>query len=169
MELVDIYSLEKWEEFVDEIRERSGLNAAVFNTEGIRLHNHSIWPNHLCPEVKAIPKGQSFICATAHMNIAGMAEKTHEPVIEECDAGLVKVLVPIFVDDTFLGTIGGCGHLLDCGEVDSFLVNKIVGIEEDRVEKLSEGVPSISTQQAHELIELIQQKVDQIVSDYQNR
>ena len=166
MKLTDLCPLETWAALEDEIYERSGLNPAVYNVDGIRINRRPQWPNRLCPEIKAIPKGQAFICATAHMNLANQARKTGKPVIEECDAGMVKLVVPIIVEGTFLGAAGGCGLLLDDGEVDTFLVNKIVGIEEARAESLAQGIPSLTMQKAEELCGLIQARIDRIVNDY---
>ncbi len=166
MELVDLCSAENWKVLEDEIRKRSGLNAAVFNVDGVRINESSQWSNRLCPEIKAEPKGQSFICATAHMNIANQARQSGQTVIEECDAGMIKLVVPVFVNGTFLGAVGGCGYLLDDGEVDTFLVNKTTDIDEERVAQLAEGIPSISTEKAQELSSFIQNQVDRIVGDY---
>ena len=166
MELLDLCPLETWIELEDAIYERSRFNPAIYDTQGIRIHRNHRWPNRLCPEIKAVPKGQSFICAVAHMNLANMARQNRQPVIEECDAGLLKLLVPIFVHDTYLGSAGGCGLIFEEGEVDTFLVNKIAGLDEDRVEKLAAEVPSITLQQGQALAEFIQERVDRIVADF---
>jgi ligand-binding sensor protein len=144
MELTDLCPLEIWAKLEDEIFERSGLNAAIYNTAGVRINGNPRWPNRLCPKIKATPKGQSFICATAHMNIANTAMRQRQPVIEECDAGMVKLVVPIFYKDTFLGIAGGCGRLLEEGAVDTFLVNKITEIDENEIEQLAEGIPILT-------------------------
>ena len=169
MQLVDLLPLDEWESLENEIRSRSGLATSVFNVDGVRITDNPYWPNKLCPEVKANPKGQSFICATAHMNIANMSKEAGEPVIEECDAGLVKMVVPIIVNGTFVGAVGSCGLLLDDGEVDSFLVNKITDMDEETVEKLAVGIPSISTESARELNQYIVQRIKKIVDDYLSR
>jgi ligand-binding sensor protein len=166
MELLDLCPLEIWVSLENDIYERSGLNASVYNTAGIRINANPRWPNRLCPEIKATPKGQSFICATAHMNIANMAKESKAPVIEECDAGMIKLVVPIFVNGTFIGSAGGCGLLLDEGAVDSFLVNKITDIEEDRVEALSQDIPSLAMEKAQELAQFINMRIDRIVNDF---
>jgi ligand-binding sensor protein len=167
MELLDLCSLETWKSLEDEIRNRTGLNAAVFNIEGIRIIPTEKWPNRLCPEIKANPKGQSFICATAHMNIALLAKASLSPVIEECDAGLIKLVVPIFVGEEFVGSVSGCGMLLDDGEVDTFLVHKTTGMEETALEDLSTDLPVISMEKAQELSKFITGEVEGIVARYQ--
>ena len=39
-------------------------------------------------------------------NFMAMAKQTRKAVIEECDAGLMKVVVPIIVDGEFIGAVG---------------------------------------------------------------
>jgi ligand-binding sensor protein len=169
MELLDLCPLETWKAFEDEIRERSGLNAAVFDTQGIRIIPPVNWPNRLCPEIKADPKGQSFICATAHMNLANQARQNREPVIEECDAGMLKLVVPIHVGDDFVGAVSGCGLLLGDGEADTFLVNKITGMPEERVEELAAGTGALSMDEAEALCRLIQERVNAFIAAYQDK
>lgn len=168
MELLDLCPLETWKAFEEEIRERSGLNAAVFDTKGIRIIPPVKWPNLLCPEIKADPKGQSFICATAHMNLANQAKLSREPVIEECDAGMLKLVVPIYVKDEFVGAVSGCGLLLDDGEADTFLVNKITGMPEERVEELAAGTGALSMDEAEALCRHIQERIKYFVAAYED-
>ena len=166
MELADLLSLEQWVELEKDVYERSGLDASVFNTKGIRITDYKQWVNRLCPKVKADDRGQSFICAVAHMNIAEMSKNGKEPVIEECDAGLLKLVVPIFVDDVFIGTFGACGIILDDGEVDAFMVNKTIGMDEAEIESLSHDIKHISSESANDLAVYIQGRIEAIVAKY---
>jgi ligand-binding sensor protein len=167
MKLVDIAPLEKWLELEKKINERSGLNASVFDVAGVRITEFKRWANKLCPVIKADEKGQNYICAVAHQNIAAQAERTQQPVISECDAGLMKMVVPIFVDGEFLGVAGGCGYILGDGEVDLFMVNKTIGIAKDKLEDLSADVPVMTMEEAEALTQFIRHEVDQIKHAYQ--
>jgi ligand-binding sensor protein len=141
------------------------LDVNVFDTKGYRISEFKIWANRLCPEIKATDKGQSFICAPAHMNIATLAMRSKQPVIEECDAGMLKLVVPIFFDNEFVGAVGACGFLLDDGEVDSFLVNKMTDISEDKVERLAEGIDSITTEKTERLADYITNQIAAILDN----
>ncbi len=165
MNLTDVAPLQRWVELEKDIHHKSGLDVNVFNTVGYRISKFKKWANRLCPEIKATDKGQSFICAPAHMNIATLAMRSKRPVIEECDAGMIKLVVPIFVRDEFVGAVGACGFLLDDGEVDSFLVNKMTDINEDTVEHLSDGISSISTANAEALGQYITQQVEKLINE----
>lgn len=167
MKLEDIYPLDEWMELENEINRRTGLDANVFNTDGIRISEVKNWANRLCPAIKATDKGQSFICAVAHMNVAALAKNTSEPVIEECDAGLLKMVVPIFVGDEFIGAVGACGYLLADGEVDDFMINRTTDISEEQIQSLSDDLPSIATDKVEELAQYVQAEITRIVSQYQ--
>jgi ligand-binding sensor protein len=168
MKLTDIAPLDKWLELEQKINERTGLNASVFNVEGVRITNFKKWANKLCPVIKADEKGQNYICAVAHQNIAAQAERSHQPVIAECDAGLMKMVVPIFVNGEFLGVAGGCGYILANGEVDTFLVNKTIGIADEKLKNLLDDIPVMTSDQAQSQTGFIQNEVDQILKAYEN-
>jgi ligand-binding sensor protein len=165
MKLTDLAPLDRWIEFEKDIHKKSGLDVNVFDTKGYRISEFKTRANRLCPEVKATDKGQSFICAPAHMNIATLAMRSKQPVIEECDAGMLKLIVPIFSNDEYVGAVGACGFLLDDGEVDSFLVNKMTDISEEKVERLAEGINSITTEKAEILAQYITDQISRIVAD----
>jgi ligand-binding sensor protein len=164
MNLTDLAPMERWVELEKEINAKTGLDANVFNPKGYRISEIKNWANRLCPEIKATDKGQSFICAPAHMNIAAMAMKQRQTVIEECDAGMLKLVVPIYYKEEFVGAVGACGVLLDDGEVDSFLVNKMTDIEEEKVERLSDGIPAITTAEAAALSRFIVGQIEEILA-----
>ena len=166
MKLTDLAPLDKWVELEIYVHEKSGLDVNVFDTNGYRISELKNWANRLCPEIKATDKGQSFICAPAHMNIAAQARRSGKPAIEECDAGMLKLVVPIFFDDEYIGAVGACGFLLDNGEVDRFLVNKMTDISENQVERLADGIPVITTEEAENLARYITVQLSGIVANY---
>jgi ligand-binding sensor protein len=169
MTLLDILPVEKWTELEMEINKQSNLNASVFDANGIRITDFKKWANKLCPVVKANEKGQSYICAVAHQNAANQAQKTREPAIIECDAGLVKVVVPIFVNDEFLGVAGGCGLLLKDSEVDTFLVNKTTDIDVEKIENLADDIATISMEKLQSIIRYIEKELEWIKHSYQHQ
>ena len=162
MHLTDLMPLEDWMKLENDIHAKFGVDSNVFDNQGIRISKVKNWSNRLCPAIKATDKGQSFICAVAHMNLAAMAEKQKGPVIEECDAGFVKMVVPIFRDNQMLGAVGACGVLLEDGEVDTFMVNRTTDIEETRIEELARDAPTITHGQAKAIVSYIQQQLQHL-------
>ena len=168
MKLTDIAPLNIWLALEQKINERSGLNASVFNIDGVRITDFKKWANKLCPLIKGNEKGQNYICAVAHQNIAAQAQRTRKAVIAECDAGLMKLVVPIFRNGEFLGVAGGCGYVLGNGEVDMFMINKTIGIAEEKLTNLSDDIPVMTPEQAQSHTEFIQSEIEQILKEYEN-
>ena len=166
MELTDILPIDQWVDFEKEIVRRTGLDSNVFDTSGVRISDFRKWANRLCPAIKATDRGQSFICAVAHMNLAIIAQNTGKSVIEECDAGILKMVVPIFVDDAFVGAIGACGLLLDDGEVDTFMVHKTIYMNETQIESLAEDIGSIAMRKVEAVRDYIETRLDEIVQNH---
>ena len=164
MKLTDVQPLEKWLELEEEIHRRTGMRASVYDVDGIGITGQSKQANELCADIRATGKGQTYICAVAHQNMAAMAQNAGAPVIEECDAGLLKIVVPIFVDGEFVGAAGGCGQLMEGGEVDGFMVNRTTGLDEERIEALAGTVAVMTRAEAEALADLIARRVEALVA-----
>ena len=169
MKLTDVAPLNIWVELEQKINERSGLNASVFDVDGVRITDFKKWANKLCPVIKADKKGQDYICAVAHQNLAAEAKHSRQPVIAECDAGMMKLVVPIFLNGEFLGVAGGCGYILENGEVDTFMVNKTIGIAEEKLMNLSDDIPVMTPEQAKSHTKFIQVEIKQIIKQHENK
>jgi len=94
------------------------------------------------------------------------AQKTRKPVIGECDAGLFKISVPIFVDREFMGTAGGCGLLPEGGTVETFLIEKTTGLSEAQISALCHGLGTITRKKAQEMKDFIETWVADRVDGY---
>jgi len=167
MELTDIQPLEKWIELEKKIISHCQIQSVTFNIDGARITDYVTWSNRICPVIKGSEKGGPFICAVAHMNMATQAQKTRQPVVQECDAGILKIVVPIFVDDEYVGTAGGCGRLPAGGEVDTFMINKTIGIDESELEALANDMGTMTPEEARACAEYVEQEIKQIVETFQ--
>jgi ligand-binding sensor protein len=166
MELVDIMPLEKWEEIEKEINRRSGLNAAVYDTRGKRITGFIKWANRLCPSLRATEKGLQSICSVAHQNVAARAVKTRQTVIDECDAGLMKFAVPIFLQEEFVGVAGGCGKLRGQGQVDAYLVHRTTELDEDMVKDLAADIETIDEGRLESVVQYVENRVGEVIEKY---
>ncbi|MBW1748285.1 MAG: hypothetical protein JRJ34_07740, partial [Deltaproteobacteria bacterium] len=80
----------------------------------------------------------------------------------------LKIVVPIFVKDEFLGAFGACGVLPAEGEVDPFLINMTTGIDEQEIERLSADITTITPDQAQaqSIATYIEEKIGGIIRDF---
>ena len=166
MELIDIMPVENWVEIEKEINARSGFNAAVYDVRGMRITNFKKWANRLCPSIRETEKGLQSICSVAHQNVAAQVLKTRQTVIDECDAGLMKFAVPIFVDDEFLGVAGGCGKLRGEGQVDAYLVHRIADMDQSVVDGLAAEIETISENSLESIINYVEKEVNAIIEEF---
>jgi ligand-binding sensor protein len=166
MELTDIMTLENWMEIEKEINRRSGFNAAVYDAQGMRITDFKKWANRLCPSIRETQQGLQSICSVAHQNVAARVLKTRATVIDECDAGLMKFAVPIFVDGEFLGVAGGCGKLKGEGKVDAYLVHRTAELDEKFVENLARDIQTIDEDRLASVIGYVEREVKEIIAQY---
>ena len=159
MELTDILSKEEWGAFEKELYDRFHINCTVYNTSGIGITGKPNWCNRLCPQIKANKDSLAAICAPGNQNFMAQAKQTRKAVIGECDAGLMKIAVPIFSNDIFLGTAGGCGLLPQGGEVETFIIEKTAGLSEEEITALCEGMDSMTQDQAGEMADFIEERI----------
>ena len=169
MELKDICPLATWEALENNLFTKFNFQGSVFDPKGIRITQVKNWSNDLCPAIKATEKGQSYICSVAHMNMTAMAKNSKEAVIEECDAGFIKLVVPIIYNDEFIGVAGGCGLLTEDGDADIYAVNKIAGIEEATAYKLAEELPVITHEELAAATVYLQDQVALILDGYRQK
>ena len=164
MKLTDLQPMETWIELEEAIRRRSGMRASIYDTDGVGITGQSRQANDLCREIRATGKGQTYICAVAHQNMAAMAQNGRTPIIEECDAGLLKIVVPIFCGDKFIGAAGGCGLLMEDGEVDDFMINKTTDLPEEKILELAGSAATMTRAQAEELAAFIAGEVERLTA-----
>jgi ligand-binding sensor protein len=166
MELTELLSREECAQFEKELFDRFKINCTIFNTSGIRVTGKPNWCNRLCPEIKANKDSLAAICALGNQNFTARARNSRKPVIGECDAGLIKIVVPIFSNGSFLGTAGGCGLLPEGGEVETLMIEKTLGLGDKEIAELSRGIGSMSEEQAQEMADFIEKRIGRYVSRY---
>ena len=168
MKLTDILPVEIWATIENEANEKFGLNASVFDADGRRVTGQARRPNRLCPAIVASRDGQAQICARSHQDIVGRVRRGGAPVIDQCDAGMLKIVVPIFVDGEFLGAFGGCGRPLEGEEIDCFYVSKVTGIPEDEVEALAGDIASMTEWETREVARFLADRVRAVFETVQD-
>lgn len=159
MELTDIMPKEKWVELQNELYERFQLNADVMDKEGKRLAGNT-WGNELCKGIREDSKGLGAICVPAGMMFVHMLQEG-EPFVEECDAGMARVSIPIKVDGELVGAIGGCGLVVGDGEVDEFTIEMMSGLDAEQITHMAKTVPTATDEKVKEIQEYIQKRLDE--------
>jgi ligand-binding sensor protein len=106
----------------------------------------------------------SAICSVAHTALAAEAKANKKTVVEDCDAGLLKICVPVFKEEEFVGVVGGCGLLSPDGEIDAFMVEKAAGLSEAQTAELAAEVRRLTPERIEEAVRWIEDRVAAIVA-----
>ena len=165
MTITDLAPIEAWEQLERELHDKFGLNAAVNGADGMRVTAYANWCNQLCPRIKGDPKGLSAICAVAGRHFSQFCTEARKPLIDECDACLTKVAVPVLKNGEYLGCAGGCGALMQDSEVETFLVSKSLDMDEDEVEKLAATAPLLTPERADEIVAFLKKRLVELGAD----
>lgn len=165
MLMTDLLSKEEWNELEKKVHDEWGFNASVYNADGMTFTGYKNFVNPLCAEIKSHPEGIQAICSVAHQHMAQLARNSGKTIIEECDAGLIKVCTPVIVNDEFVGIVGGCGRVAAESESENFTVHKAINVPLEKVEDLASEVLPISMEKAQELaifLEKFVKDIDQV-------
>ncbi|EGB14929.1 Transcription regulator,histidine kinase sensor-like protein [Pseudodesulfovibrio mercurii] len=159
MTLKDLVPEEELVRLQQDLHDRFGLNADIMDGEGHRLFG-STWGNDLCRAIRDDDKGFSAICATAGQMFTQLL-KEGEPFVEYCDAGMVRVGVPVVVDGEVIGGVGGCGLVPADEEVDEFAIGMMSGLSEDAIAAKAQTVKPADEARLAEIQAFIAERLKQ--------
>jgi ligand-binding sensor protein len=105
----------------------------------------------LCAAVRENEKALTFICSQTNTAMLAVIRKTLRPAVDLCEAGLIRVVVPIVKDGSLIGQVTACGLASDEEETNSFLVSKELGISEEEATELAQTTPLGSEEELQEI------------------
>jgi ligand-binding sensor protein len=144
---------------VEEIHEKFGFTGVFYKPDNFILVRSKEMGNALCPYIKD-NSNSLMICSVAQQILGKDAFDSKEVVVDECDAEMVKFVIPIFIGDEFLGTVGGCGRLAeDKDSVETFYIAKLTGKSESEIRELAKTVKKISKDEMEEVISFVQNRI----------
>jgi ligand-binding sensor protein len=93
-----------------------------------------------------------------------MAKVTGDPVVEECDAGMLKIVVPLLVNGDLAGSVSGCGRLLEDSEIEQEYVAQATRSMLRDIRGRSATVKGITMQEGDAVAETMRARVAELVS-----
>jgi ligand-binding sensor protein len=159
LSVYDAKSRENWQELLDEAKSAVGMPAALLDQNNAILQS-SGERNELCTEIRSRKEALPVICGQSQKFMAETARTQKTPVVEICEGGLAKLVVPIFREQNYLGCITTCGSLLPKTEVETFLIQKTSGMGEDAITAMAEKVPIVQKEDLERLGEDLFRRVN---------
>lgn len=169
MEMTDIMPISGWAELEREIASRFGVNAHVYSAKGQPFTGHANYDNRLCSAVRETKAAAVGICAVINQVMGHEVRETGAAATTDCDAGMLVVCVPVFIDGELIGMVGGCGGFVDDNEPETYLLEKMAGLDEERVEELCQGMPRKTAAEVQAMSDYIEGRVAEIVSAFKAR
>ena len=155
MDLMELKTLEQWQEALDRITEKYPVHAALTNTEGkILVKSGRFSP--LCDKLRESTERLTFVCSQTSTFMLNEAKKDGEPYTDYCDLGLFKTVVPVYgKNGEFLGGLTSCGAAVPDEPLDDFMVSQTIQIEEDEAKELMKTAPVIHLSDVEEITKML--------------
>jgi ligand-binding sensor protein len=148
----DLNNREAWQELLDQTQSSLGLPTALLDPKNIILQS-SGERNLLCREIRSRNKAKPVICGQSQQFMAEMARTQKSSVVEICEGGMAKLVVPIFHDHNYLGSITACGCLTPETEIEAYFIEKASDIGGDAIAEMAESVPTVQKQKLQQIAE----------------
>lgn len=152
MSLIELSPPDDWARRLAGTARRFGVNVRLYDARGASLAPEAQACNPLCRAVCGHPQAREAICARSHADLAEDAREEGKTVLGECEAGLGKILAPVFVSGRYVGAMDACGWLDPEGDVDTLLIEEETGIPEDELEAMAARVTLAATGGLRELV-----------------
>jgi ligand-binding sensor protein len=167
MKLQDIFSVEEWDTVLGSFRTVVGIAPITFDATGSPVTS-PCFTCEACRMIKSTPEGAKR-CKAGHIKMVAEAKESRKAMVKFCHAKFLKVTIPIFYGDEFLGITGGCNILpANAQPEDSFYMQLgteigVNGEQLAREVKKAKKVPnSIIEMQIQTLVYRIRSKILQL-------
>jgi ligand-binding sensor protein len=160
MNPLEFKTKEKWEEILNRFARDANMTACLTDDTGKQLICAADrYP--LCAAVRETPDALMSICSQTNTAMLAVIKKTLQPEVDVCEAGLIRVVVPVVRDGVLVGQVTACGLASNDEELSSFLVAKEVAITEDKVLELAKATPFGSEEELGKLCDRLFQELNQ--------
>jgi ligand-binding sensor protein len=109
----------------------------------------------LCAAIRRNLTAATFICSQTNTAMLAVARKTRKPEIDICEAGMIRIVVPVLRDGELKAQVFACGLAAEDEELNSFLIARHLNLTEQEILELAASTPFGS-------IEKLKQPVDRL-------
>jgi ligand-binding sensor protein len=137
---LDILSKNEWEEILEQFARSSRMASCLGDAKGSVIQCRSDrYP--LCAAIRGNQETLTYICSQASATMSAVVKKTMRPELDYCQAGLMRVVVPVVRNGETVGQIFACGLASEEEEIDTNSLAKQLGISEDEVREMAKSTP----------------------------
>ena len=137
---LDLKAKEEWEAILDRCAKEANMTACLMDGDGKLLFcRMDRFP--LREVIRGNQDALTTICMKTNTAMLSAVNKTRRPEIDICEAGLLRLVVPILNGRELIGQIAACGLASKEEEIEEFLVSKELGVTEQNVAEMSQASP----------------------------
>jgi ligand-binding sensor protein len=137
---LDLKTKEEWEAILDRCAKEANMTACLMDRDGKLLFcRMDRFP--LCKAIRENQGALTSICMKTNTTMLSAVSKTLRPEIDICEAGLLRLVVPILNGRELVGQIAACGLASKEEEIEEFLVSKELGVTEEQVAEMAQASP----------------------------
>jgi len=134
MKLQDIFTVEEWDRLLGSFKTVVGIAPITIDATGNPITS-ACFTCEACKMIKSTPEGAKR-CKEGHVRMVAEAKETRKAIVRLCHAKFLKVTIPIFDGDEFLGITGGCNILPENAQADDNFLLKLgaeIGVDGKRL------------------------------------
>ena len=141
MEALDLMTPSGWDDTLARFSSQVSMATCLNDAEGGILGcQHKRYP--LCVKIRANEEARSAICSQVSSAMTRVVRATLQSEVGICDAGLLRVSIPVVREGTMVGQITACGLTCKEEDVSTFLLGKMLGLREEQVHQLTRLTPA---------------------------
>lgn len=137
---LDVKSRGEWETILDRFSSDSNMTSCLTDEAGKQIMcRFDRYP--LCAGIRENEKSLTFICSQTNTAMLAVVSKTRQPEIDFCEAGMIRVVVPIIRNGDMIGMVTACGLASRDEAINTFLISRELGVSEEQVINMAKTTP----------------------------
>jgi len=151
-----------WCRFEKSVYDQFGVNVVTLDKSGARMTSGDmLWANDLCALIKTSPNGADKICNRVLDILIQAVKAKRIYALDECDAGINKIVFPIIQNQEINGFVNICGKpFCNAERIYTDYIHETINVDTEEIKKL---LPSICPINPRTLKDL-----KQFVTNYEN-
>ena len=101
----------------------------------------------LCAAIRKDQTAATFICSQTNTAMLAVVRKTCKPEIDFCEAGMIRIVIPLIRNGELKGQVFACGLAAEEEELNVFLIAKQLNKPEQEIIELAKSTPFGSVEQ----------------------
>ncbi|MBW2263365.1 MAG: PocR ligand-binding domain-containing protein, partial [Deltaproteobacteria bacterium] len=156
----EVMSAREWDSLLGDLADESLMRVMLTDREGGVLKTHGK-RNELCERIREDRNCLTAVCSQTNVVMLEAARTTLLPVVEECEAGMLRLVIPVVRGGILRFQVTACGRLAHGAEVETFLLSKLLDMEEDDVTHLARSVTLVARRYVQKLGERFRERLNE--------